>query len=146
MDATTVTAMIDELRLTMLASTASSGLARTLVQQRLSRWGYMHISCDVLLATAELVANASEATPGREIKIRFSRDSFGVLLEVWDCSDQVPITRPLIEPTLDDLDLREEHWDDNGGWGLPIVAALAHDCGYTPDPSGGKWVWARLKG
>jgi hypothetical protein len=45
----------------------------------------------------------------------------------------------------EDLDLSEENWDDNGGWGLPIVQALADDCGYTPHPSGGKWVWARLK-
>jgi hypothetical protein len=137
--------MIDEVRLTMLASTASAGLARTLVQQRLFNWGYMHISCDVLLTTAELVANASEATPGREIKIRFSRDTCGVLLEVWDSSNQIPQPKPIIELTLDDLDLSEENWDGNGGWGLPIVQALALDCGYTPDPSGGKWVWARLK-
>jgi anti-sigma regulatory factor (Ser/Thr protein kinase) len=137
--------MIDELRLTMLASTASAGLARTLVQQRLSKWGYMHISCDTLLITAELVANASEATPGREIKIRFSRDTCGVLLQVWDSSDQIPAPKPITELTLDDLDLSEENFDDNGGWGLPLVAALAADCGYIPAPSGGKWVWARLK-
>jgi hypothetical protein len=50
----------------------------------------------------------------------------------------------MVELTLETLDLSEEHWDDNGGRGLPIVGTLATTWGFTPDPAGGKWAWARL--
>jgi anti-sigma regulatory factor (Ser/Thr protein kinase) len=105
-----------------------------------------HISGDVLLCAGEFVANAVEAAPTREIRVRLSRDADGVLLEVWDPGDTMPKARPIVELTLDDLDLSEENWDDKGGWGLPIVATLAQDCGFTPHPrNGGKTVWARFK-
>ncbi|MEO3825197.1 ATP-binding protein [Actinomadura sp. B10D3] len=129
----------------MLASKAAPGLARTLTQTRLNKWGYTHISDDVFLVASELVTNAAAATPGEEIRYQCSRDSGGVLIAVWDASPERPRARPMVETTLDTLDVSEEHWDDNGGRGLPIVAALAAECGHTPDPSGGKWVWARLK-
>jgi hypothetical protein len=46
--------------------------------------------------------------------------------------------------TPDTLDLREENFDDNGGWGLPIVQMLSADCGVEPTHGGGKWVWANI--
>jgi hypothetical protein len=46
--------------------------------------------------------------------------------------------------TLDDLDLSEEAFDENGGWGLQIVQALSARCGAVRDPVGGKWIWARV--
>jgi hypothetical protein len=95
----------------MLATKATPGLARTLAETRLYKWGFMDKSGDVLLVVTELVANAIEETPNCEIKIR-------------TC---------------------QQHWDDNGGWGLALVQALSADCGCNPDPAGGKWVWARLK-
>ncbi|SNS44133.1 Histidine kinase-like ATPase domain-containing protein [Actinomadura meyerae] len=135
----------DCLLVPMLASNAAPGLARTLTRPRLDKWGYVHISDDAFLIASELITNAVAATPGKEIRYQCSRDTAGVLIAVWDASPTVPRVHPLIELTLDTLDVSEENWDDNGGRGLPIVTALATECGHTPDPSGGKWVWARLK-
>jgi anti-sigma regulatory factor (Ser/Thr protein kinase) len=135
----------DCLLIPMLASKAAPGLARTLTKNRLHKWGCMHISDDVFLIASELITNAVAATPGKEIRYQCSRDTVGVLIAVWDASPTPPRVHPLIELTLETLHVSEEGWDDNGGRGLPIVTALATECGHTSDPSGGKWVWARLK-
>ncbi|WP_329087356.1 ATP-binding protein [Actinomadura citrea] len=135
-----MTTTSDCLLLPILASKAAPGLARTLTRSRLDKWGYGHISDDAFLIASELIANAVTATPGKEIRYRCSRDIEGVLIAVWDGSPGSPRVRPVIEMALDTLDVSEEHWDDNGGRGLPIVAALAAECGHTPDPHGGKWV------
>jgi anti-sigma regulatory factor (Ser/Thr protein kinase) len=142
----------DDLLISMLASTASASLARTLAEQRLRKWDCFHISDDALLVVAELVANATQETPKQEIRFALRRDAGGVLIAVWDCSPQPPQPAPVVELTLDTLDLSEENFDTNGGRGLRIVEALATDCGYRPDPINpatgrcpGKWVWARLK-
>ncbi|MFD0904583.1 ATP-binding protein [Actinomadura sediminis] len=131
----------------MLASKAAPGLARTLTKARLYKWNCSRISDDALVVASELVTNAVAATPtGGEIRFQISLDSGGVLLAVWDDAPGKPQTRQVVEPTPETLDLAEERWDDNGGWGLPIVAALAAECGYCPDSVRGKWAWARLKG
>ncbi|WUI02404.1 ATP-binding protein [Spirillospora sp. NBC_00431] len=135
----------DCLLVSMTASKAAPGIARQLTQTRLYMWGYGHILDDVFLVVSELITNAVAATPGQEIRYQCSRDTAGVLIAVWDSSPDVPRPRPMAETAADALDLSEEGWDDNGGRGLPIVAALAVECGHTPDPSNGKWVWARLK-
>jgi anti-sigma regulatory factor (Ser/Thr protein kinase) len=145
-DGTTVETMtMDEFRMDMLASVAAAGLARTLVEQRLIKWGLRHVADDTHLITAELVANAVVATPGQKIHFRISRDASGLLIEVWDSSNEVPRPKPLMELDLDSLDLSEEGFDLTGGWGLPIIQALSQDCGYTPSPGGGETVWARVK-
>lgn len=41
----------------------------------------------------------------------------------------------MTELTLEDLDLSEEAFDDNGGWGLHIVQGLSAKCGVTADPA-----------
>lgn len=135
----------DCLLLPMLASTAAAGLARTLTDVQLEKWGQSHISDDALLVASELINNAIEATPGREITYEMTRVDGTITLAVWDSSDRFPARRPPVEYTPDNLDLSPEHWDDNGGWGLNIVTTIAANCGYTSDPRGGKWVWARLK-
>lgn len=135
----------DCLLISMLASKAAPGLARTFTRTRLREWGYSHISDDAFLIASELITNAAAATPGQEIRLQFSRDVAGVVIAVWDAAPSHPQARPVVEMTLDTLDVSEEHWDDNGGWGLSIVASVATECGHCPDPSGGKWVWARLK-
>jgi hypothetical protein len=135
----------DCLLITMLASKAAAGLVRTRTNARLEKWGQLHISDDTFLVASELINNAIEATPGNEILYRMSREANEIMLAVWDASDRVPNPKPPTALTLDDLDLSPEHWDDNGGWGLNIVATLASSCGYTTDPRGGKWVWATLK-
>lgn len=135
----------DDLEMPLLASVATPGLARTLLATRLHKWGYLHISDDALLVADELVANAVQAAPRQQIKLCARHDTAGLLISVWDPSPEIPHPRPIVELTLDTLDLSEESLDDNGGRGLPLVQALSADCGYTLDPSGGKWVWARLK-
>ncbi|MFF5264838.1 ATP-binding protein [Actinomadura viridis] len=130
-----------------LATPSVAGLARTLTNARLHKWGCLHISDDAFLVASELISNAITATPGQEIRYQLSRESDEILLAVWDSSTSVPVPRPAppVELTLETLDLAPERWDDNGGWGIPIVATLAVSSGYTLDPNGGKWVWARLK-
>src|SRR5258708_3030332 len=143
-DGTKVTTMTDDLRLTLLAAKASAGLARTLAEQRLHKWNCSHMADAVLLITTELVANAARATPAKQIKFQLTREPSGVLIAVWDSLDDIPEPQPMVELTLETLDLSEEHWDDNGGRGLPIVDTLATAWGFTPDPTAGKWAWARL--
>jgi anti-sigma regulatory factor (Ser/Thr protein kinase) len=140
-----VATMTGDLRISLLATKAAAGLARTLAETRLGKWGFTDISGDALLVIAELVTNSVQETPNREIQFRLARDGAGVLIAVWDSSPRPPVARPVTELTLDTLDVREEHWDDNGGWGLALVQALSADCGCDPDPTGGKWVWARIK-
>ncbi|MFC5181239.1 ATP-binding protein [Actinomadura harenae] len=139
-----VTVVTDDLIMSMLGSPASAGLARTMTAQRLHKWDCFHIHDDAALIVAELVANAAEATPRQKIRFQLSRDAHGIVIAVWDSSPARPVAKPIIEMTLDDLDISEESFDVNGGWGLPIVEALSTACGCTPDPSGGKWIWARL--
>jgi hypothetical protein len=134
----------EELIFPILASTAAAGIARTLTNARLEKWGCVHILDDTFLVASELINNAIAATPGEQIMYRLAREGGDIFLAVWDRSDRVPVPRQPTGVTLD-LDLSPEHWDDNGGWGLNIVATLAASCGYTTDPEGGKWVWARLK-
>ncbi|MBC6467053.1 ATP-binding protein [Actinomadura alba] len=117
---------------------------RRRVEYRLTAWRLPCIAYDTCLIATELIVNACEATPGGEIRIRFSREPAAVLLSVWDASDRMPAVRPVRELTPADLDLSPEHFDDNGGWGLPLVQALATECGVHRTTPTGKWVWARL--
>jgi anti-sigma regulatory factor (Ser/Thr protein kinase) len=143
--------MTEDLRITMPASAAAPGFARTLMEQRLNKWGYSHILDDALLVTVEMVTNAAKARPGKEITLLCRWEEHAVLVEVWDSSPEPPVLPPAIELTADDLDLSEAGFDTNGGRGLHIVQALATDWGHRFDPiepatgrSHGKWVWARL--
>jgi len=129
----------DGLRMSLLASAAAPGLVRTLVEQRLMRWELLHRADDALLVTGELVTNAVNAAPGRELWVRFTREAKGLLLEVWDPSDRIPESRSV------ELDLDDGEFDAIGGWGLHIVQALSLECGYARGPDGGKTVWALLK-
>ncbi|MGI8333665.1 ATP-binding protein [Actinomadura scrupuli] len=150
-DGSGMTAITDEMRMPMLASPASAGLARTLTGQRLGKWGCSHISEDTLIVVAELIGNATKETPNREIRFALRREPTGVLVAVWDCSPRPPRPAPVVELTLESLDLSEHNFDANGGRGLHLVAALSTEWGHHPDPidprtgrSPGKWVWARL--
>jgi anti-sigma regulatory factor (Ser/Thr protein kinase) len=144
-DGTMVTTKTEELIFPMLGSPAAIGVARTLADTRLRKWDYFHILDDALLIVAELVTNAAEETPGKEIVFRLRRDSHGVAIAVWDSSPCMPRPKPVAELTLEDLDLSEENFDNNGGWGLHLVRSLAGTSGVTRDPrKGGKWVWSRL--
>ncbi|MDL4774792.1 ATP-binding protein [Actinomadura xylanilytica] len=128
----------------LLGTPAAVGLARSITDARLCKWDCLHILDDALLVVSELVTNATRQTPYEEIRFQIVRDSPGIVIAVWDSSPDLPQPKPITELTLEDLDLSEEAFDDNGGWGLPIVQALSSKCGITRDPGGGKWTWARL--
>lgn len=140
------TELSDELRLELLASPSASGLTRSLLGSKLTRWDLLHLIPDAYLIAAELVGNAVAATArGGQIRFRCARDASGILIAVWDPSPRRPLLR-FVEPTLESLDLSPERFDDNGGWGLAIIQALAAETGCESDPDGvGKTVWARLK-
>ncbi|MFI0485378.1 ATP-binding protein [Actinomadura sp. 9N215] len=128
-----------------MGTSASVGLARTLATARLRNWDYSHILDDALLIVSELVTNAIQWTPDEEIRFQVSRDADGLIIAVWDRDPQYPRPKPRKVLTLDDLDVSEEAFDDNGGRGLHIVRALSVRCGATRDLGGGKWVWARMR-
>ena len=143
--------MTEDLRICMPASAAAPGFARTLMERRLKKWGYSHILDDALLVTAEMVTNAVKAAAGHDIRFVCRWGAAAVLIEVWDSSPEPPVPTPVVELSLDDLDLSEAGFDANGGRGLHIVQALATEWGHRFDPidpatgrSPGKWVWARL--
>jgi hypothetical protein len=140
-----VRTVTDDLYLDLLGSPAASGLARTLIAERITRWSFPHILDDVLLIASELIVNAAEAYPNQSLKFRLGRNTTGVFLAVWDASPSLPTTRPLEELTLEALDATEETFDSGGGWGLPLVQALSTSCGVQPDSTGGKWVWATVR-
>lgn len=135
----------------MPASSAAPTFARTIMERRLIKWGYSRIIDDALLVTAELVTNAVRATPGKLIKLRCRWGPGAITVEVWDSSPEPPTPAPMIELSLDDIDVSESSFDGNGGRGLHIVEALAIAWGHCFEPidpatdhSPGKWVWARL--
>ncbi|MFB4306777.1 ATP-binding protein [Actinomadura sp. GTD37] len=132
--------------ITSLMGTPSAvGLARAFAETRIRKWDYSHILDSALLIVSELVTNAARQTPDEEIRLQLSRDAYGIIIAVWDRGHEMPQAKPKSELTLEDLDLSEEAFDDNGGWGLHIVQAMSAKCGVTADPTGGKWVWCRIR-
>jgi anti-sigma regulatory factor (Ser/Thr protein kinase) len=143
--------MTEDIRICMPATAAAPGFTRTLMERRLKKWGYSHILGDATLVATEMVTNAMKATPGEAIRFLCRWENEGVYIAVWDSSPERPAPVRDLAVTLDDLDLSEDGFDENGGRGLHIIDALAVEWGYRPDPvdtetgrPGGKWVWARL--
>ncbi|MGW5415483.1 ATP-binding protein [Actinomadura geliboluensis] len=116
-----------------LAARTAVGQVRTLVGLRLASWGLSGSCDDVKLIASELVTNAVVHPEGEGglIRVRFRREACGVLLEVWDSSDSMPV--------------RKEDAEGLGGRGLAIVEAVAAECGVWPTEPHGKWVWARYR-
>jgi hypothetical protein len=56
----------------------------------------------------------------------------------------MPQVKPIVEVNPDDLDLSPANWDNNGGWGLPLIQAIASEYGVRKTEPHGKWAWARL--
>lgn len=137
------------LDMTCVATRTTPGQVRTLVGFRLTEWGLLAIADDVQLVASELVTNALRSTPDREIRVRLTREPGSVLLGVWDSSDELPMARPMAEPSLDELvpdprALEVGHDAGTGGRGLPIVEALSTRCGVDRTRPHGKWVWSRI--
>ncbi|GAB2838381.1 ATP-binding protein [Actinocorallia aurea] len=135
----------DDLHLTMLAARPSAGLARTLIAQRLTKWGLAHRTDDALLVATELITNAVAAAPGGRLLVRVSRDARGLLIAVWDPSPELPRPSPRMPATLEALDAAPDTFDEGGGWGLPLIRALSTSTGTHLDRArGGKWTWSLL--
>jgi hypothetical protein len=138
------------LDLTCNATPTVTGQVRLLIDCRLPGWGlaaegHADLRANLHLIATELLANAIQETPDLSIRTYCVPDlDAGVVhFAVWDSSPRSPEAN-MPELTPETLDLHEENFDDNGGWGLPLVAALADRCGTTPT-EGGKWVWADIK-
>lgn len=134
----------DELDVTCLATRNVAGEMRRRIEYRLSAWGLTAIAHDTCLVATELIANACQATPEGEIRIRFAREARAVLFAVWDASDLMPEVRRVRIPEPTESSPFFEDLDANGGWGLPIVQATATETGVQRTQPNGKWVWARL--
>src|SRR5512139_3098377 len=133
------------LRLPMAASPATVGLAWSLVEQRLLRWGVAEaVRYDVHLVLAELLANAVAATPvGLGITVDCHCDERCVIISVSDPSPVIPPEPPpVVELSREGFDLSEARFDDNGGWGLTIVKSLCVDYGVSRLPAGGNSIWS----
>ncbi|CNG76821.1 Histidine kinase-%2C DNA gyrase B-%2C and HSP90-like ATPase [Mycobacterium tuberculosis] len=128
----------------LMGTPSAVGLARTFADTQIRKWDYPHILDNALLIVSELVTNAVRQTPDEEIRLQLSRDAYGIIIAVWDGAHELPKAKQMTELTLEDLDLSEEAFDDNGRWGLHIIQALSAKCGVTADPAGGKWIWARM--
>ncbi|WP_149179652.1 ATP-binding protein [Streptomyces sp. TRM49041] len=109
----------------------SVGLARRELRAALAGWKLAAVEDAALLVLSELLTNAVRhaGVAGRPVETRFARMPCGLRIEVHDASERRP------RPTA-----REE-----GGWGLPLVAALATRWGVTGRAEGGKSVWAELE-
>src|SRR3954447_13668891 len=108
--------MTDDLHLDLLGSPIAAGLARTLIAQRITKWGHHRILDDVLLVASELIVNAAEATPNAQIKLRLGRNTQGVFVGVWVSSPVLPQAKAVTELTPELLDASPNTWDNGGGW------------------------------
>ncbi|MFI0366454.1 ATP-binding protein [Actinomadura sp. 1N219] len=136
-----------ELDISCRASRTVPGMVRSLIEFRLAEWGLERVAGDVLLIAGEIVANAVRSTPDLEIRVRFTREVRAVVLAVWDSGEDLPVVRPVVEMTLDDIEpdaCALEPGHEEGGRGLQIVLGLASDCGVRETAPVGKWVWAAV--
>jgi anti-sigma regulatory factor (Ser/Thr protein kinase) len=120
-----------------------------LVRLRLASWGLAGLADDMAVIASELVTNAVRWGGEREIRVRFTREPAGVLLAVWDASDDRPVPKRALgvmpgDVAADATALNPGHDAGMSGRGLPLVEALASECGVTSTAPSGKWVWARL--
>ncbi|TDD33732.1 ATP-binding protein [Actinomadura sp. KC06] len=113
-----------------LAARTAPAQVRMLVELRLASWGLTALRDDATLIASELVTNAVRHAPEQEIRVRLTHELRGLLFEVWDASDVMPV--------------RKHDEDGLSGRGLPIVEALALGCGAYQTKPHGKWVWARV--
>lgn len=109
----------DDDSITLGPAPVSAALARRFVADRIDG----PRRNDVLLVVSELVTNALMHTEG-VVRVTVHREAAAVTVEVWDSSPEVvphAVTLPASRP---------------GGRGLHIVAAIADEWGYRPDPPG----------
>jgi anti-sigma regulatory factor (Ser/Thr protein kinase) len=112
------------------------GSARAHAAAMTREWGLPGLADDCALLVSELVTNACRAAAGiitargvPPVRLMLTARPSGVLIEVWDASDQMPGRAPLQPGAL-------------SGRGLHIIDALAAGHGAYPTEGGGKVVWA----
>ncbi|TYK47097.1 ATP-binding protein [Actinomadura decatromicini] len=137
------------LEVTFGASVTAPAQVRMLVGLRLASWGLGGLVDDMAVIASELVTNAVRWGGEREIRVRFTREPAGVLLAVWDSSDDRPIRKRALGVMPDEVAADADALNPGqkagmSGRGLPLVEALASECGVTVTAPAGKWVWARL--
>jgi anti-sigma regulatory factor (Ser/Thr protein kinase) len=108
--------------------------ARHHTRRVLAGWDLGTLGDPAELVVSELVTNAIRAGQAagahRQVQLRLASDGARVLIEVQDCSPQLPV--PAGATT-----------DDESRRGLCLVDALSAAWDWYPDPaSGGKVVWA----
>jgi anti-sigma regulatory factor (Ser/Thr protein kinase) len=104
--------------------------ARRFVAGHLAANGRGDVAPDARLIVSELATNAlMHAGTGFTVTVDVGEDA--VLLRVTDGSAHLPVVGAL-------------GLEQAGGRGLGIVAALAGAWGVTPEPGGGKSVWASI--
>ncbi|RAY15915.1 hypothetical protein DPM19_09175 [Actinomadura craniellae] len=134
----------DTARLRLAALPTAVGCGRRFVTAQLSTWRLDRLTADCALVASELLTNAVTATgtkttpatyaelhdrtPGTVV-IQLRRTGNKLVCEVWDGSDRPPVPA-------------DPGRYDEGGRGLLLVAALAHDWASYPSPAGGKVVLA----
>jgi anti-sigma regulatory factor (Ser/Thr protein kinase) len=130
--------------LTLAAAPAAIGRARQLVRFALSLWGLAALADDAELVASELMTNAVEATgatgtqttpdgfgTAATVQVRVLMYQASIIIEVWDRDPGAPHRQ-------------ETAFDDEGGRGLMIVAALCKQWDFFGAADGGKVVWAEL--
>ncbi|MFF7968331.1 ATP-binding protein [Streptomyces sp. NPDC007903] len=123
------------LRVQLSATRRGARLARLLTERQLDEWGLPFEEATQVVA--ELAANAvlHGRVSGRDFRLELLRRDDGTLrVEVTDARGER-------SPRLPD----ESAEPTEGGRGLRIVAAYAHQWGVVEAPAGAKTVWAELK-
>ena len=108
----------------------AAGMARQFVARELEALGYAELVDDARLMVSELVTNCLRYVPGKPLWVDLRRAGKHVVLEVWDCSAEPPVTQ--------DPDFLAE-----GGRGLHVVDELGSKFGYDLLCCG-KVVWVIL--
>jgi anti-sigma regulatory factor (Ser/Thr protein kinase) len=122
--------------LTLAATTSAPGIARDLVEHKLSAWGYARAVDEAQLIVSELATNAVVATKDEAavIRIYMALMSETIILGVIDHAEGSPQLAEQVDET------------DISGRGLHILAALSLRWGYDQlrPIERGKMVWAEL--
>ncbi|MFI0411185.1 ATP-binding protein [Actinomadura sp. 3N508] len=125
-------------------------MARNQTITALCKWRLPVSVDDAALVVSELVTNAIRTSePTDQITLHLRWFGIGLVIGVWDASTEMPIVGMVRTLAPDDItpDPRALGDDDDrpGGWGLPLVQAVAtaFHVERTHSPIG-KWVTALL--
>ncbi|MFJ2636493.1 ATP-binding protein [Streptomyces sp. NPDC087422] len=109
---------------------AEVGRARHELRDRLAEWRLSEAADVALIVLSELVGNALQHAPCPSIALTVTAADGHVLIEVRDSSRRPPV-----------IDRGPDRYGETGR-GLPLVAALSRDWGWTPHENGTKTTWA----